>query len=79
MATAERRGGGVIPKLLRRHGLHLMSFGFIAGYKKNTNATWDEAATEFKRHFGLSDEDITNEAIIREAQRMTVEYLNEGL
>ncbi len=71
--------GLAIGKILRRHGLYLMFFGYVVGQKDaDPKATWAEIAESFKRRFSIGDE-IESESLIREAQKMTADYLKYGL
>lgn len=69
-----------VSKVLRRQGLHLLVFGFVAGFKRQQpNMPMVEAVRQFKQHFGIHDEDWQDESIIKEIHRMTIEYIAEGV
>ena len=69
-----------ISRVIRRQGLHILAFGFIAGYKKQRpDLPMIEAVKQFQLHFNVKDSDWQAESIIREIHRMTVEYLADGV
>lgn len=72
--------GLAISRVLRRHGLYVMFFGYVSGHKDaNPNATWMQIADGFMKRYGLTDDDIDSAALIREAQRMTNDFMKFGL
>lgn len=72
--------GLAIGKLLRRHSLYIMFFGYVAGYRDaNPEITWRELADGFMRRFNLTDAEVDSDSLIREAQKMTNDYLRFGL
>jgi len=68
-----------ISKLLRRDGLKLIAFGFVAGRTKCQDVSFPTAVDDFKSHFGLNEADIPTDSLLREIHRMTLEYLTEGV
>ena len=68
-----------ISKLLRRDGLKLIAFGFVAGRTKCQDVSFPAAVDEFKNHFGLNEADIPTDSLLREVYRMTEDYLVEGV
>jgi hypothetical protein len=72
--------GLAISRVFRRHGLYVMFFGYVSGHKDaNPNATWAQIADGFMRRYGLTDDDIDSAALIREASRMTNDFMKFGL
>lgn len=68
-----------ISKVLRRQALHIMAFGFVAGYRKQNDKPMIEAVRQFQLHFNIKEDDWQADSIIREIHRMTVEYLADGV
>lgn len=72
--------GLAISRVFRRQGLYVMFFGYVSGHKDaNPDATWVQIAEGFMRRYGLTDDDIDSAALIREAQRMTNDFIKFGL
>jgi hypothetical protein len=71
------RATGLSP-VLRRHPLYLIFFGFVTAHKE-CGHTWAESAERFMQRFGLTEEDVTAEALIREGQRMVVDSINHPI
>lgn len=74
---AGKQEKGVISKIARRNAVHLIAFGFIAGRMKCQGVTFGQATDEFIQHFALNE--LNAESLEREARRMVVEYMTEGL
>jgi hypothetical protein len=76
-ATAEAIG---ISKVLRRHSIYVMFFGYVAGHRDaKPDATWNETAETFMKRYNLTAHDVEPESLIREAQRMTVDFMAHGI
>lgn len=76
----QAKEGVIASKLLRRHGLNLMAFAFVAGYRNhNPNADVIQAVAAFQLHFNITDDEWKAESIVREVHRMTFEYLRDGV
>lgn len=72
--------GLAISKVFRRQGLYVMFFGYVSGHRDaNPDATWIDIAEGFMRRYGLTDDDIDSASLIREAQRMTKDFINCGI
>ena len=67
-------------RVLRRHSIYLMFFSYVTGCRDtNPKTTWQEAANRFMDRYNLSDEDIDPGILIREAQRITADFIKHGL
>lgn len=67
-----------LPAVLRRGPINLVAFGYVAASCK-CGASITESIQGFIDHFNLSERDIDPDTIYREVNRMTVDYLREGI
>lgn len=67
-------------KVLRRHSLYLMFFAYVTGCRDaDGNTTWAAAAARFMRRYNLDEADIDETSLIREAQRITRDFIEHGI
>lgn len=65
---------------LRRDRVYLMAYTFATVRRdEHPGETWFDTVQGFKRRFGIPDELVSDECLIREIRRMTVDFINEGL
>lgn len=67
-----------LPAILRRGPLNLIAFGYVAASVR-CGAGVTESVQGFLDHFNLSERDIDPDTIYREVNRMTYDYLTEGM
>jgi len=67
-----------LTSVLRRGSLNLVAFGYLTA-ASNCGVDWNAAIQAFIKHFNLDESDIDPETVRREMNRMTVDYIKEGL
>ncbi|GAB4486490.1 MAG: hypothetical protein OHK0019_00250 [Saprospiraceae bacterium] len=67
-------------RVLRRDALYLMFWAFATSRRDhNPGESWYETARAFKVRFCLDIEEIQEETLVRQCQRMTADFINEGI
>ena len=70
----------IVGNVLRRQGLYVMFFGYVCGHRDADPAvTWSDTAKRFMDRYNLTEDDVEPESLIREAQKMTVDFLSHGI
>jgi hypothetical protein len=80
MAKKTFAKGVGIGGVLRRQPLSIMAYAYITGTRDMDNTvTWQDAANRFKSRYGISDEEIDTDSLIRECARINQEFISFGL
>ena len=68
-----------LSKFLCRQQVYLLFYGFATARRDGVAENWGETARAFLVRYNIPEEVVTTEALIREAFRMTSDFINEGI
>lgn len=68
-----------ITKFLRRSPIHLLFHGYATARRDVVNENWAQTVEAFKKRYCIPDDIDVDSPLIRESQRMTVDFINQGI